>query len=374
MATYDTSDPAALLTGMRLARQAIGKGELVVIPTDTVYGVAADAFAPAAVQRLLDAKGRDRTAPPPVLIPGIPTLDALAEVVPDEVRALVAEFWPGGLTVILRARTHARLGSRRDPRHRRAAHAERPDRARAARRDRAARGLERQHDRRARRRRPRRRPRRCSGMPWPSTSTAAAPAATTRGSTIVDATGARVARRASCASCAAASSPTPRSSASWGPTDAHNLLPARRRGRRRSSPSGSPCLIYKLSHRYRLYPKIRARDVHTRPTPRLGGIAMFLGIVVAFAVGSFLPQLDLVYARPGHDPRDPRRRAADRADRRRRRHLGSRLADQARRADHRRRPARLAGRADRAASRSRACSSSARRDVARHHRVPRSCW
>ena len=104
MATYDTSDPAALLTGMRLARQAIGKGELVVIPTDTVYGVAADAFSPAAVQRLLDAKGRGRTAPPPVLIPGIPTLDALAEVVPDEVRALVAEFWPGGLTVIVRAR------------------------------------------------------------------------------------------------------------------------------------------------------------------------------------------------------------------------------------------------------------------------------
>jgi tRNA threonylcarbamoyl adenosine modification protein (Sua5/YciO/YrdC/YwlC family) len=105
MATYDTSDSAALLTGMRMARQAIGRGELVVIPTDTVYGVAADAFSPAAVVRLLEAKGRDRTAPPPVLIPGIPTLDALAEVVPEEVRALVAEFWPGGLTVILRART-----------------------------------------------------------------------------------------------------------------------------------------------------------------------------------------------------------------------------------------------------------------------------
>jgi L-threonylcarbamoyladenylate synthase len=104
MATYDTSAPAELLTGMRLARQAIGRGELVVIPTDTVYGVAADAFVPAAVTRLLDAKGRERTAPPPVLIPGIPTLDALAEVVPDEVRDLVAKFWPGGLTVIVRAR------------------------------------------------------------------------------------------------------------------------------------------------------------------------------------------------------------------------------------------------------------------------------
>ena len=104
MAIYDCSVDAALLTGMRLARAAIGRGELVVIPTDTVYGVAADAFSPAAVSRLLAAKGRERTAPPPVLIPGIETLDALAETVPDEVRALVAEFWPGGLTVILPAR------------------------------------------------------------------------------------------------------------------------------------------------------------------------------------------------------------------------------------------------------------------------------
>jgi UDP-GlcNAc:undecaprenyl-phosphate GlcNAc-1-phosphate transferase len=62
---------------------------------------------------------------------------------------------------------------------------------------------------------------------------------------------------------------------------------------------GLSIAIYKLSHRYRLYPKIRDRDVHTRPTPRLGGIAMFLGVVAAFAIGSFLPQLELVYARPG---------------------------------------------------------------------------
>lgn len=105
MALYDTSIPADLLTGMRLARGAIGRGELVVIPTDTVYGIAADAFSPAAVARLLDAKGRERTSPPPVLVPGIPTLDALAETVPDEVRALVAAFWPGGLTVVLTARS-----------------------------------------------------------------------------------------------------------------------------------------------------------------------------------------------------------------------------------------------------------------------------
>ena len=101
---YDCSVEAELLTGMRLARTAIGRGDLVVVPTDTVYGLAADAFNPEAVQRLIDAKGRTRQSPPPVLLPGIPTLDALAESVPDEARALVAEFWPGGLTIILPAR------------------------------------------------------------------------------------------------------------------------------------------------------------------------------------------------------------------------------------------------------------------------------
>jgi L-threonylcarbamoyladenylate synthase len=100
---YDCTDPDGLLTGMRLARAALGRGELVVFPTDTVYGIAADAFDAAAVQRLLDAKGRTRQSPPPVLIPGPATLDALAREVPQQVRDLVDAFWPGGLTVILGA-------------------------------------------------------------------------------------------------------------------------------------------------------------------------------------------------------------------------------------------------------------------------------
>ena len=58
-------------------------------------------------------------------------------------------------------------------------------------------------------------------------------------------------------------------------------------------------LIMKLSHRYRLYPKIRERDVHTRPTPRLGGVAMFAGVLVAFAIASQISWFDLVFARPG---------------------------------------------------------------------------
>ena len=100
---YDCTVVSDYATGMRLARAAIARGALVVIPTDTVYGLAADAFSPEAVQRLLDAKGRGRQSPPPVLIPGIGTLDALAVGIPEPVRALVAEFWPGGLTVVLNA-------------------------------------------------------------------------------------------------------------------------------------------------------------------------------------------------------------------------------------------------------------------------------
>lgn len=100
---FDCADSSQLLAGMRHARQAIGRGELIVMPTDTVYGVAADAFSPAAVQRLLDAKGRGRNQPPPVLIGSTDALPALVESVPEPVQRLVDAFWPGGLTIVLPA-------------------------------------------------------------------------------------------------------------------------------------------------------------------------------------------------------------------------------------------------------------------------------
>ena len=100
---YDCRDEAQLLTGMRQARQAIARGELVVIPTDTVYGVAADAFDHQAVARLLAAKGRGRQSPPPVLVAGVTTLRALVAEVPEPIERLVEEFWPGGLTIVLPA-------------------------------------------------------------------------------------------------------------------------------------------------------------------------------------------------------------------------------------------------------------------------------
>jgi L-threonylcarbamoyladenylate synthase len=85
------------------AALALQRGRLVVLPTDTVYGIAADAFDPEAVRDLLAAKGRGRSMPPPVLVSAATTLDALAVQVPSWARALVEEFWPGALTLVCHA-------------------------------------------------------------------------------------------------------------------------------------------------------------------------------------------------------------------------------------------------------------------------------
>ncbi len=100
--TYDCRTPTDRRTGIEAAVRAVRSGELVVLPTDTVYGIGADAFDAAAVARLLAAKGRGRDMPPPVLV-GSP--DALRELAPDLPAAagrLATSFWPGGLTIIVR--------------------------------------------------------------------------------------------------------------------------------------------------------------------------------------------------------------------------------------------------------------------------------
>jgi L-threonylcarbamoyladenylate synthase len=99
---YDVTDPDQLEPGLTAATTAIRAGELVVLPTDTVYGLAADAFDPAAVRRLLAAKGRGPEMPPPVLVGSAATLDALATNVPSWTRDLVGHYWPGPLTVVVR--------------------------------------------------------------------------------------------------------------------------------------------------------------------------------------------------------------------------------------------------------------------------------
>jgi L-threonylcarbamoyladenylate synthase len=99
---YDLSDPESREAGVTAAVTAVRRGQLVVLPTDTVYGLAADAFDADAVQRLLDAKGRGRDMPPPVLISAVTTLEALATDLPGWVTGLTEHYWPGPLTIVCR--------------------------------------------------------------------------------------------------------------------------------------------------------------------------------------------------------------------------------------------------------------------------------
>jgi tRNA threonylcarbamoyl adenosine modification protein (Sua5/YciO/YrdC/YwlC family) len=99
----DCTDPATWGPAIDEAVHALARGGLVVLPTDTVYGIGADAFAPPAVAALLAAKGRGRQMPPPVLVPDVRTVDGLCVDVTDDVRALLDACWPGGLTVICRS-------------------------------------------------------------------------------------------------------------------------------------------------------------------------------------------------------------------------------------------------------------------------------
>ena len=99
---FDCSVDEEFDRGLLAAQAALEAGKLVVLPTDTVYGLAADAFSPQAVQNLLNAKGRGRDMPPPVLVGSPTTLDALAVDIPSWLRSTVEALWPGPLTVILR--------------------------------------------------------------------------------------------------------------------------------------------------------------------------------------------------------------------------------------------------------------------------------
>jgi L-threonylcarbamoyladenylate synthase len=101
--TYDCADPESRAEGLKAAALALRTGELVVLPTDTVYGIGADAFYPSAVMALLAAKGRDRGMPPPVLVGTVRAATALIEDLGQYGQDLIDEFWPGGLTIVCRA-------------------------------------------------------------------------------------------------------------------------------------------------------------------------------------------------------------------------------------------------------------------------------
>lgn len=100
---YDCADDTARKDGVTDAASAVRKGELVVLPTDTVYGIGTDAFNPTAVARLLGTKGRGRDMPPPVLVGSMRAATALVDDLGNHGRDLMEEFWPGPLTLVCNA-------------------------------------------------------------------------------------------------------------------------------------------------------------------------------------------------------------------------------------------------------------------------------
>lgn len=81
---------------------AIKTGQAIVFPTDTVYGIGADPASSLAVNRVLAAKGRGRQMPPPVLLANPQQAELVATQISSAARALMEDFWPGALTLILR--------------------------------------------------------------------------------------------------------------------------------------------------------------------------------------------------------------------------------------------------------------------------------
>lgn len=97
----DCRDPANRSDAVAAAAAAVKSGRLVVMPTDTVYGIGADAFDSRAVAGLLAAKGRGRDMPVGVLVGSWDTIEGLVLYVPDTARELIRAFWPGALSLVV---------------------------------------------------------------------------------------------------------------------------------------------------------------------------------------------------------------------------------------------------------------------------------
>ena len=98
---FACADPDERIRGIAAAAGAIKGGRLAVMPTDTVYGIAADAFNSAAVGALLSAKGRGRDMPVGVLVGSWHTIEGLVYTMPDGARDLIRAFWPGALSLVV---------------------------------------------------------------------------------------------------------------------------------------------------------------------------------------------------------------------------------------------------------------------------------
>src|ERR1700744_6705805 len=95
------ADPQRRSDGIASAVGALKSGRLVVMPTDTVYGIGADAFDGPAVAALLSAKGRGRDMPVGVLVGSWHTIEGLVYTMPEGARELIQAFWPGALSLVV---------------------------------------------------------------------------------------------------------------------------------------------------------------------------------------------------------------------------------------------------------------------------------
>jgi len=89
---------------------ALREGLVVVVPTDTVYGVAVDPFVPGATKRLFEAKRRPTDVRLPVLVDSVDQAATIADV-DARARTLMEHFWPGGLTIVLPVRVDIAIGN-----------------------------------------------------------------------------------------------------------------------------------------------------------------------------------------------------------------------------------------------------------------------
>jgi tRNA threonylcarbamoyl adenosine modification protein (Sua5/YciO/YrdC/YwlC family) len=100
---YDVTSSELRESGIDAAVAAVRSGDVVVMPTDTVYGIGVDAFTPPAVRAMLAAKGRGRNVPSPVLVGTPRAAAALVEDMGAFGQDLIDEFWPGALSLVFRA-------------------------------------------------------------------------------------------------------------------------------------------------------------------------------------------------------------------------------------------------------------------------------
>jgi len=98
------SNAAKTANNLKPAVEALRRGDVVVFPTETLYGLGADALNPEAVQKVFSLKGRDPLNPIPVIIADEAMLQDLVTDVPDLARDLMQRFWPGPLTIVLPGR------------------------------------------------------------------------------------------------------------------------------------------------------------------------------------------------------------------------------------------------------------------------------